>query len=138
MGISRPILLVDDDSVNAAMAQRALQDLGISDPLVHLHDGQDALDYLRNDRSKPCVILLDLNMPKVGGIEFLKVAKADEELKQIPVVMMTVSDKDQDVERSFELGAAGYMVKSGDYKQFVESVKTIHEYWSLSELPGDD
>jgi len=81
--------------------------------------------------------LLDLNMPKMNGIEFLKIAKTDEELKSIPVVVLTTSSSEQDIVESFAFGAAGYMVKSVDYGKFMEIIRAIDGYWTLSELPPD-
>jgi CheY-like chemotaxis protein len=74
-------------------------------------------------------------MPRMNGTEFLKIAKADESLKKIPVIVLTTSNSEQDIAKSFELGAAGYMVKSVDYKKFMEIIKTIDLYWTLSKLP---
>jgi len=84
------------------------------------------------------VILLDLNMPKMNGIEFLKVAKADEDLKKIPVVVLTTSKEDQDKVNSFEYSVAGYIVKPVDYIKFVEAMRILNLYWTLCELPNGD
>jgi len=131
---SKPILLVEDDRVDAMTVKRALKDLNVENPLVHSNNGEEALQYLRSRSNKnPCVILLDLNMPKTNGIEFLKTVKADETLKKIPVVVLTTSKDKQDVAESFEHGAAGYMVKPVNYKKFVETIETIDRYWTLSE-----
>jgi CheY-like chemotaxis protein len=119
--------------------ERALKDLNVTNPLVHNLNGEEALGYLRNnDNKKPCVILLDLNMPKMNGIEFLKVVKADSELKKIPVVVLTTSEDTQDKLETFGLSIAGYIVKPTDYKKFVEAMKTINLYWTLSELPNGE
>ena len=92
--------------------------------------------FLKNsENEKPGIILLDLNMPKMNGVEFLKIAKKDDNLKKIPVVVLTTSKEEQDKVDSFNLGVAGYMVKPVDYRKFVEVVKTIDLYWTLSELP---
>jgi len=133
----KPILLVEDDRVDAMTVERALKDLKATNELVHRVNGEEALEYLRNESNKkPCVILLDLNMPKMNGVEFLKVAKADEALKKIPVIVLTTSEEEQDVVESFNLGVAGYIVKPTDYKKFVEAIRTIDLYWTLSELPN--
>ena len=133
---TRPILLVEDDSVDAMTVKRSLHDLGAKTMLVRSTNGEEALEYLRDPANEmPCIILLDLNMPKMNGIEFLKVIKADDVLKKIPVVVLTTSKEDCDVVDSFELSVAGYMIKPVDYKQFLESMKTLHSYWSLSRLP---
>lgn len=134
---SRPILLIEDDRVDVMTLERAMKDLNVTNPVVNVRNGEEALRYLRNEANqKPCLILLDLNMPKVNGIEFLQLTKADEMLKNIPIVMLTTSTEQQDITESFRLGAAGYMVKSIDYKRFVEIIKAIDLYWTLSELPN--
>jgi CheY-like chemotaxis protein len=136
MRTSKPILLVEDDNVDAMTVKRALKDLKITNPLVHQINGEEALNYLRTDNNhKPCVVLLDLNMPKMNGIEFLKVAKADAELRQIPVIVLTTSKDERDKVESFQFSVAGYIVKPTDYKKFVEAIRTLDLYWSLSELP---
>ena len=132
-----PILLVEDDSVDVMTVKRAFKDLKVINQLVCTGNGEEALQYLKTESNeKPCIIILDLNMPKMNGIEFLKIAKADEALRNIPVVVLTTSKTVQDVVESFKLGAAGYMVKSVDYRKFVVTVRTIDLYWTLSELPN--
>jgi CheY-like chemotaxis protein len=134
---SKPILLVEDDNVDAMTVERVLKDLKVTNPLVRSNNGEEALDYLRNDGERgPCLVLLDLNMPRMNGIEFLKIAKADDELKKIPVVVLTTSDEQRDIVESFNLSVAGYMLKSVDYKKFVDTIKMIDLYWTLSELPN--
>jgi CheY-like chemotaxis protein len=136
---SKPVLLVEDDSVDAMTVRRAFKDLKVLNPLAHSVNGEEALAYLRDcSNEKPCVILLDLNMPKMNGIEFLKVAKADTDLRKIPVVVLTTSKEEYDIVRSFELSVAGYIVKPVDYRNFVEAVRTIDLYWMLSELPEQE
>jgi len=135
---SKPILLVEDDTVDVMTVERALKDLRVASELVATGDGEQALAYLRDDgNAKPCVFLLDLNMPKMNGIEFMRIVKADEALRRIPVVVLTTSNSEQDISNSFALGAAGYMVKSVDYKKFMEIIKTIDLYWTLSKLPAN-
>jgi CheY-like chemotaxis protein len=132
----KPILLVEDDSVDAMSVERALKDIKVGNPLAHRVNGEEALKYLREETSQmPCVILLDLNMPKMNGIEFLKIAKADAVLKRVPVVVLTTSKEEQDIVETFDLGVAGYVVKPVDYKKFVEAVRAINLYWTLSEIP---
>jgi CheY-like chemotaxis protein len=132
----RPVLLIEDDSIDAKTITRAFAELKIHNKLVHVTNGEEALNYLRNSRNKkPCVIILDLSMPKMDGVEFLRTVKPDENLKQIPVVVLTASSQEQDVADSFNLGVAGYITKPANYEGFVEKLKTIQLYWSLSELP---
>ncbi len=98
---TKPILLVEDDSVDAMTVKRALKDLNVTNPLVHKLNGEEALEYLRADENqRPCLILLDLNMPKMNGIEFLKVAKSEDVAKKIPVVVLTTSKDEQDIVES--------------------------------------
>lgn len=135
----KPVLLVEDDSVDAMTVSRAFKELKVANPLVIRLNGEEALDYLRDNSSeKPCVILLDLNMPKMNGIEFLKIAKADKDLKIIPAIVLTTSKDDHDKVNSFELSVAGYIVKPVDYKKFVEAMRILNLYWTLSELPNGD
>jgi len=133
----KPILLVEDDTVDAMTFKRAAEDLRIHNTIVHVNDGEEALGYLNDEsNAEPCFIFLDLNMPRMNGVEFLKVVKADERLKKIPVVVLTTSDSDKDVVDSFSLGVAGYMVKPADYQKFVDSIRTVNLYWNLSKLPN--
>jgi CheY-like chemotaxis protein len=133
---SKPILLVDDDSAEVMMVRRAFEDLKLTNRLIHSTNGKEALDYLRNEgNKKPCVILLDSNMPKMNGSEFLKVIKADDILKKVPVVALTTSNDERHIAEKFELGVAGYVVKPVDYKKFLEAIRVIYMYWTLSELP---
>lgn len=134
---NKPILLVEDDQVDAMTVKRALKELHVTNPLAHVENGEEALDHLRDPAvERPCIILLDLNMPKMGGIELLQVIKHDEVLKAIPVVVLTTSEEQQDKVESFSLGVAGYMAKPVDYQQFVEVMRSINTYWTLSEMPA--
>ena len=131
-----PILLVEDDQVDVMTVKRALKEIHVTNPLVNLENGEAALNYLRDpDSVKPCIILLDLNMPIMNGVEFLQVAKQDAQLKRIPVVVLTTSEEQEDKLNSFDLGVAGYMAKPVDYRQFVEVMRSIDAYWTISEMP---
>jgi len=137
MNSSKPILLIEDNRVDATAVRRALEDLNVPNALVTAGHGQQALEYLCDRISeKPCVILLDLNMPRMDGIEFLHAVKSDEVLRTIPVVVLTTSHSKQDIDQSFDHGAAGYMTKPIDYKEFAEILNTINTYWSVSRLPN--
>ena len=137
MRSNKPILLVEDDQIDVMTVKRALKEINITNKLNITNNGEEALAFLRDsENEKPGIILLDLNMPKMNGIEFLEIAKQDYNLKKIPVVVLTTSKEDQDKVDSYNLGVAGYMIKPVDYLQFVEVVKTIDLYWTLSELPN--
>ena len=133
---SESILLVEDDQVDALTVKRILKEIKVGNRLDIVKDGEEALAFLRDpENGRPGIIVLDLNMPRMNGIEFLKIAKKDDNLKMIPVVVLTTSKGDQDKIDSFNLGVAGYMIKPVDYQKFVEIVTTIDRYWTLSELP---
>jgi len=119
------------------MVERALKDLKVTNQLVRAADGKEALEYLRNeDNERPCIILLDSSILRMNGIEFLRIIKADEVLKKIPVVALTTSKNEEDVVQAFELSVAGYIIKVAEYKKFEEIFRTIDLYWTLSELPN--
>jgi len=135
---SQPILLVDDDLGDVMMLRRAFEDLKLTNQLVNSNNGEEALEYLRDrNNKKPCIILLDSNMPKMNGIEFLKIAKTDDVLKKIPIVALTTSNEELHIDESFKFGVAGYVVKPIGYKDLVEVVRIVDSYWTLSELPND-
>jgi DNA-binding response OmpR family regulator len=134
---NRPILLVEDDVVDHLLVKRAFKELAVANGLEICSDAEAALTYLRDpNRARPSIIILDLNMPRLTGIEFLKVIKGEDTLKMIPVVILTTSREEQDKMESFKQGAAGYMIKPVEYAQFVDLMRTVTNYWALSELPA--
>jgi len=136
MKSKKPILLVEDDQVDVMTIQRAIKEIKVVNSLNVTRNGEEALAFLsREGTERPCVILLDLNMPKMNGIEFLRAVKKDPRLGVIPVVILTTSKEELDKSESFKLGAAGYMIKPVDYQQFLEVIRTVDLYWTLSELP---
>jgi len=136
MPLTRSILLVEDDQVDCMTIKRALEEVKIDNRLDMVSNGEEALAYLlSSENDLPGVILLDLNMPRMNGIEFLKTVKTHAGLKKIPVVVLTTSRAGQDMSARFGVGAAGYMVKPMDYREFIDAVVTIAQYWRLSELP---
>jgi CheY-like chemotaxis protein len=135
--LNRPILVVEDDDVDVMTIRRALKEIKVDNPLVRQENGELAIDYLRDrNNPAPCIILLDLNMPVMSGIEFLEIIKSDESLRRIPVVVLTTSKEQEDKVNSFNFSVAGYMAKPVEYRRFVEVMRSIDVYWSLSELPG--
>jgi CheY-like chemotaxis protein len=132
----RPILLLEDDHVDAMIVERALKDLKVENKLIVAKNGEEGLEYLRDiEKHLPGIILLDLNMPRMNGLEFLDIVKKDDQFKKIPIVVLTTSDEEKDRSASFNLGIAGYMTKPVNYPQFVEVLRTITLYWSLSKMP---
>ena len=135
----KPILLVDDDNIDAMTVKRAFKDIDVPNSLVHSVNGEEALKYLMGKNNElPCIILLDLNMPKMNGIEFLDIIKEDDSFKHIPVIILTTSTEECDIREAFKHSVGGYIVKPVDYKNFVEAIRTINMYWTLSELPSQE
>ncbi|MFT6850026.1 MAG: CheY-like chemotaxis protein [Sphingobacteriales bacterium] len=132
----KPIMLVEDDEVDVMTVKRALRDLKVENQLISASNGEVAVEYFENPENElPCFILLDLNMPRMNGIELLKIIKADSRLKSIPVIVLTTSNEERDKIESFKLNVAGYMIKPVEYRQFVEVIKEIQVYWTISEKP---
>lgn len=136
MKSKRDLLLVDDDSLDVMTVQRAMKDIHVLNPLRVAVDGVSTLEYLQRCEDKlPALILLDINMPRMDGLTLLGILKKDLKYKSIPVVVLTTSPEERGKQESFRLGAAGYMVKPVDYLKFVEMIRTIDMYWTLSESP---
>lgn len=133
---SRPIMLIEDDDMDALVISKAFNELNDTNEVIRKVDGKDALQYLTDQSNQmPCFIILDLSMPRMNGLEFLKVVKADDTLKRIPVVLLTTSEDKQDIIESYELGAAGYVIKPVGYQQCLGAMRTINMYWKLSRIP---
>jgi CheY-like chemotaxis protein len=131
------IVLVEDDDVDVMNVQRAFERAKISRPLLRAADGVEALDLLR-DPSTPAerrLVLLDLNLPRMNGIEFLRELRADERLRRTTVVVLTTSDDERDKLEAFELNVAGYLVKPGTFADFVELMTALDGFWTQAELP---
>lgn len=133
------ILLVEDSLYDAEMTMRALKKINIINTVIHLKDGSEGLDFIfgtgeyagRDKSIHPKVILLDLKMPKVDGIEFLQRIKSDPETKKIPVVVLTSSNEDPDIKKCYELGVNSYIVKPVEYDNFTKAVAELGLYWLL-------
>lgn len=134
MKCDRPVLLVEDDEVDALAVSRCFKKLKIKNRLLLATDGERALALLREEE-RPCLILLDLNMPRMSGLELLKEIKADPGLRAIPVVVFTSSKEEADRVESFKLGVSGYMIKPVEHEKFEEVIRTIDLYWTMSESP---
>jgi CheY-like chemotaxis protein len=135
------ILLVEDDEVDVMTVQRAFKRGNISNPLYLASNGLEALAMLRDTPGKPSIIpierrliLLDLNMPKMNGLEFLHELRADAALKHIPVVVLTTSNEEQDRFQAYDLNVAGYILKPVTFSIFVELMITLNKYWALCEM----
>lgn len=133
------ILLVEDNPGDAEMTMRVLKKNHIGNHIIHLKDGAEAIDFIfgtgiyenRNVSHKPKMILLDLKMPKVSGIEVLKTLKSDERTRMIPVVVLTSSNEDPDIRSCYELGVNSYIVKPVDFSNFSSVIAELGMYWLL-------
>jgi CheY-like chemotaxis protein len=139
--IGSNILLVDDDDVDIMTLQRAFKRNNISNPLFIAMNGFQALDLLRGTNGKekitpaPRIILLDLNMPKMGGLEFLKEMRNDPEIKNISVFVLTTSNDDKDKVEAYNYNVAGYIVKPITFEAFVTAIGVLNSFWTLCEQP---
>lgn len=139
----KPILLVEDDAKDADLTIMALSEHNLSNRVVHVVDGVDAMEYLQyegkyknREKGNPAVLLLDIKMPRLDGIEVLKLIRNDDKLKMLPVVMLTSSRENPDLQECYSLGVNAYVVKPVDFKEFVDSVKSIGIFWALiNEIP---
>lgn len=136
------ILLVEDNPEDVLIAERALKKTHLKDSseLFVVHDGQEALDFLRRqgahaDAPRPDLILLDLKLPKVSGHEVLAEIKKDENLRRIPVIVLTVSEREEDMVKAYDSGASGYITKPPSSADFAKVLETVLDYWRISELP---
>ncbi|EAW38247.1 response regulator [Lyngbya sp. PCC 8106] len=136
------ILLVEDDEVDVMNVKRAFKKSNIYNPLFIAGNGLEALEMLRSSPGKPPqvpdsrrLILLDLNMPKMGGLEFLSELRSDPELKATPVIVLTTSDEDRDLVEAYNLNIAGYILKPVTFSKFASVITTLNQYWTLCEFP---
>jgi CheY-like chemotaxis protein len=137
------ILLVEDNSSDAEMTIRALKKNNISNNIVHLKDGAEAIDFIfgtgqfenRDIHKQPKIILLDLKMPKVNGLEVLQTLKGDDRTKSIPIIMLTSSREDPDIKTCYSLGANSYIVKPVGFDNFTKAITDLGMYWLLLNQP---
>lgn len=134
----QPILLVEDNPVDLDLTLRAFRSRKLANPVEIARDGEEALAYIekwKNGDPVPVVILLDLNLPKVNGLEVLEAIKKHPDFRTIPVVVLTTSSESRDVKTSYQLGANSYIVKPVDFDKFIEVAKQIELYWSVLNRP---
>ena len=139
----RTILLVEDSPADAEMAMDALGEAHLANPVVHVEDGVECMDYLHGrgawasrEPGDPAVVLLDIKMPRMSGLEVLKIMRAEESMRRIPVVILSSSREESDLARSWDLGANAYVIKPVDVDQFFEAVRTLGQFWAvLNQAP---
>jgi CheY-like chemotaxis protein len=136
------ILMVEDDAKDVELTLTALEDYNLANEVIVVHDGEEALDYLyqrgqfkMRAGDNPAVILLDLKLPKVDGLEVLKQIKSDEKLRLIPVVVLTSSKEEKDMVASYKLGVNAYVVKPVDFHEFVNAIKELGAFWAVINEP---
>jgi CheY-like chemotaxis protein len=136
------ILLAEDNPKDVELTLTALEEHNLANEVVVVNDGAEALDYLyrrgkfaMRAKTNPAVVLLDLKMPKMDGLEALRTIKADERLKTIPVVILTSSREEKDLVETYKLGVNAYVVKPVDFQQFIEAVKELGAFWAIVNEP---
>ena len=136
-----PILLVDDSPDDIMIAKRAFKKCDIRNEVYVTEDGEEAIQFLRKegkykDTPSSCLVILDLNMPKINGFEFLEIIKGDKKLKTTPIIVLTSSSRPEDVELAYKLGANSFIVKPASFEDFIEAVMEIKRYWlTLAKMP---
>jgi len=141
--MTKRILLVEDNPADEKLTLRAFKQCGVSNEVSVVRDGAEALDYLlgtgahegRDLSERPAVMLLDLKLPRIGGLEVLRRVRATESLKMLPVVILTSSKEDEDIARSYELGANAYVRKPVEFAEFVAATRTLGLFWLLLNEP---
>jgi CheY-like chemotaxis protein len=128
------ILLIEDDIIEVMKLDRVISSLKLNHLIIKAKNGEEALGILQKKEILPDIILLDLNMPKINGIEFLSILKTDETLKYIPTIILTTSNNQKDLLDCYEIGVAGYVLKPLKYEDYVSKIEKLLEYWSINEL----
>ncbi|WP_321285731.1 response regulator [uncultured Sunxiuqinia sp.] len=128
------ILLIEDDMIEIMKLNRTISKLELPHQIVEAHNGEEALEQLKQKDRLPEIILLDLNMPKISGIEFLKILKNDPILRYIPTIVLTTSANHKDMLECYKIGIAGYVIKPLKYEDYVQKLKAVMEYWTVNEL----
>ena len=127
------ILLIEDDQIEVMKFNRTISKLGLSHEIIEANNGEEALEVLNNGVT-PDIVLLDLNMPKMNGIEFLRTLKADDKLKYIPSIILTTSSNQKDLLACYEIGIAGYILKPLKYEDYTSNIENLLNYWSINQL----
>ncbi|BFI95107.1 MAG: response regulator [Rhodanobacter sp.] len=142
----RTILLVEDSMADAEMSLDALREANLANPVVHLEDGVECMDWLqcrgawaRREPGNPAVVLLDIKMPRMDGLEVLKRMRSDESFRRVPVVILSSSREESDLVQSWDLGVNAYVIKPVDVDQFFNAVRTLGQFWAvLNQAPDYD
>ncbi len=128
------ILFIEDDAIEVIKFNRVLKTLGLNHVIIAAENGEDALEVLKEKETIPDVVILDLNMPKLNGIDFLKTLKNDAVLKYIPAIILTTSNNHTDILQCYKIGIAGYILKPLKYEEYLDRIEKLLSYWSTNEL----
>tara|TARA_B100000497_G_C7455214_1_gene281804 strand:+ start:110 stop:526 length:417 start_codon:yes stop_codon:yes gene_type:complete len=128
------ILLIEDDTIELMKLNRAMSSLNMNHEVMEANNGEDGLELLLNKKYYPDIILLDLNMPKINGIEFLSILKDNESLKFIPTIILTTSSNEKDLQACYNIGISGYILKPLKYEDYIAKINLLLSYWSANEL----
>jgi len=128
------ILLIEDDMIEVMKFQRTISSLQLDHKIIEANNGEEALKILEKKDELPDIILLDLNMPKINGIEFLNILKSDDVLKYVPTIILTTSQNQKDLLECYKIGIAGYVLKPLKYEDYVSKMEKLLAYWSINEL----
>ncbi|WP_026777669.1 response regulator [Polaribacter sp. Hel_I_88] len=131
---SLKVLLVEDNLIEIMKMNRTISLLKLNHTIYESKNGEEALKFLENKENIPDIILLDLNMPKISGLEFLKIIKANNDLKHIPTIILTTSSNHKDLLDCYRTGMSGYVLKPLKYEDYVKKIETVLAYWSVNEL----
>ena len=132
--LSLKILLLEDDMIEVMKLNRTISSLKLNHKIIEAINGEEALKLLEKKDELPDIILLDLNMPKINGIEFLDILKKDPILKNIPTIILTTSGNQKDLSECYKIGIAGYVLKPLKYEDYVSKIEKVLAYWSINEL----
>jgi len=128
------ILFIEDDAIETMKFQRTMSKLESKHTLIEAKNGEEALEYLESGKSLPDIILLDLNMPRMNGIEFLGILKSHDRIKYLPTIILTTSENRDDLLECYKIGIAGYIIKPLKYEDYETKLKTVLKYWDINEL----
>lgn len=136
------VLVVEDNPNDVAIIKRAMRKSDVKCDLYFARDGEEAMNFLYRqgeftDAPRPDLILLDLNLPKINGLEVLTKIKEDEHLKRLPVIVLTISEREEDMVKAYDSGAASYMTKPVDSKDFERLIQTVQDYWRIAKIPPE-
>lgn len=134
MKLELKILLVEDNIIEILKLKRAIENLGMNHEVLEAENGEIALDSIKQEEINPDIVLLDLNMPKMNGLEFLAKVRNDESIKHLPIIILSTSNNNRDLKEAYKLGVSGYILKPLKYEDYVKKIEYTLQYWSNNEL----